>query len=221
MRCLFHHWEQKPTWRIKMLLIGWKKSKKSVPSSSHFFLNIFKMSVWASHEFPTCKTMPHIFSSEKKETKRHPDEWPVISAFTTWCHCRPAVCCAAAALRSAVEQRGIFRFRSTLMHLLAAARPPHNVKWCRHGNSSGAWCDRWSVLPWKHHQLNEDLTGCRFILLNLYNISFFIFFILDYKSHTRASTCMNLSQIHADMLTHTHTLFSPLSNCYLSREPDR
>lgn len=154
-----------------------KKSKKSVPSSSHFFLNIFKMSVWASHEFPTCKTMPHIFSSEKKETKRHPDEWPVISAFTTWCHCRPAVCCAAAALRSAVGQRGIFRFRSTLMHLLAAARPPHNVKWCRHGNSSGAQCDRWSVLPWKHHQLNEDLTGCRFILLNFYNISFFFFYL--------------------------------------------
>lgn len=148
-----------------------KKSKKSVPSSSHFFLN-------------KCLFEPHMnflhirrCHTQKKETKRHPDEWPVISAFTTWCHCRPAVCCAAAALRSAVGQRGIFRFRSTLMHLLAAARPPHNVKWCRHGNSSGAQCDRWSVLPWKHHQLNEDLTGCRFILLNFYNISFFFFYL--------------------------------------------
>lgn len=173
MRCLFHHWEQKPTWRIKMLLIGGKKAK-----------NLFRHHHTFSFTFLKCLFEPHMnfphirrCHTQKKETKWHPDEWPVISAFTTWCHCRPAVCCAAAALRSAVGQRGIFRFRSTLMHLLAAARPPHNVKWCRHGNSSGAQCDRWSLLPWKHHQLNEDLTGCRFILLNFYNISFFFFYL--------------------------------------------
>ena len=199
-----------------MLLTGEEKTNQSVPSSSHFFLYIFKTSVWASHEFPTCKTTPDIFSSQKTETKRQPDEWSVVSAFTTWCRCCPGVCCAAAALRSAVGQRRIFRFRSTLMHLLAAARPPHSVKWCRHGNGSGAQCDRWRVLPWKHHQLNEDLTGCRLILLNFYNISLFnlLSWIIN-RTHVpqHAWICHRCMQTcsHTHTHTHTHSLPSSLS----------